>query len=205
MDRCERRLQSARQRLQFSIFALVAMIAISAVLLKFATNFPFQAFLAAVVFAIAAVAIVLYVGELVILGWIVDLVLLIVAPKLQADQAPLEYEQRGEVLIVKLSDNIVTVGQCLSMQRQLNRLIEEHHYDFILDFVRVRNISRRFRGIMVRFMKAARKEAESLGRPFRPIDLPRGEVFRVFDNRELRDGRNAQARRAWMGGPLFRS
>jgi hypothetical protein len=37
---------------------------------------------------------------------------------------------------------------------------------------------------MVHFMKAARREAGKLGKPYRPVALPHGPVFRVFDDRE---------------------
>ena len=37
---------------------------------------------------------------------------------------------------------------------------------------------------MVRIMKAACREAEKLGKPNQPMDLPPGEVFCVFDDRQ---------------------
>ena len=68
------------------------------------------------------------------------------------------------------------------MQKQLKRLIGEHHCNFVLDFSSAEKISKRFRGVMVYIMKAARREAGKRGRPYRVAALPRGAVFQVFDN-----------------------
>ena len=104
-------------------------------------------------------------------------------PKIRATPIPLEYEQIGEIIVVTLRDNIITLGQCQTVQKQLGRLVDEHHCDFVLDFLYAEKISKSFRGVMVRFVKAARREAEKLGKPYRPVALPRGAVFKVFADR----------------------
>jgi hypothetical protein len=63
-------------------------------------------------------------------------------------------------------------------------LIDEHHCNFVLDFLYAEKISISFRGVMVHLMKAARREAGELGKPYRPVALPHGAVFRVFNDRE---------------------
>lgn len=105
-------------------------------------------------------------------------------PKFRAKPIPLEYEAVGEIVVVELHDNVGTAGQCQSVERQLKRLIDEQYCDFILDFSHAGNISRSFRGVMVRTMKAAHRKAEGLGKPHFPVALPCGAVFRVFDDRQ---------------------
>jgi hypothetical protein len=133
--------------------------------------------------AVSVLAVVLYVWELVIIGWVVDFLSEIGMPK--ARPIPLEYEEVGEIIVVTLRDNIVTLQQCLSVQTQLNRLIGERHCDFVLDFFHAGKISKHFRGVMVHLMKAVRREAGKLGKPYRPVALSYGAVFRVFDDRQL--------------------
>ena len=105
-------------------------------------------------------------------------------PKSQARSVPLEHEQVGEIIVVKLRNNIATDRQCLSVQKQLKCLIDEHHCNFVLDFLYAEKTSKSFRGVMVHLMKAARREAGELGKPYRPVALPHGAVFRVFNDRE---------------------
>jgi hypothetical protein len=139
----------------------------------------------AAILTFVVVAIILYMGELVVLGWVVDFLSQIGLPKIQPGLVPLDYEQVGEIIVVTLRDNIATVGLCLSLQKQLKRLLDEQHCDFVLDFSCAARISKSFRGVMVHLMKAARKEAWTLGKPYRSLALPRGAVFRVFENRDL--------------------
>ena len=75
-----------------------------------------------------------YIGNLVIIGWVVDFLSGIGVPKFRAKPVPLEYEQVGEIIVVKLRDNIATLGQCQTVQSQLKHLVAEHHSDFVLDF-----------------------------------------------------------------------
>ena len=63
-------------------------------------------------------------------------------------------------------------------------MIDERYCDFVLDFLHAGKISRRFRGVMIKVQKAARSEAMKLGKPYRPVALPRGELFRVFSDRK---------------------
>jgi hypothetical protein len=149
---------------------------------KVGSIYPLETLIVMAIIAFALVGVVLYIGELAIIGWIMDLLLWISMLGMHAKEAPLDYEQVGEVILVKLSDNIVSVRQCRSVQKQLKRLIDERHCDFILDFSGIGKISSRFRGVMVRLSRAARRQAGRLGKPYRPLALPRGDAFRVFDD-----------------------
>ena len=162
---------------------LLCVLALGAELLSIFRSFPLQTLIAVGLVAICGLAIVLYIWELVIIGWVMDFLTKIGMPKIRAVPAPLEYEQVGEITVVKLRDNIATVLDCQAVQKELNRLIEEGHCDFVLDFAHAGKISRHFRRVMVHVMKAARKEAVKLGKPYRPVALPHGQMFRVFDNR----------------------
>jgi hypothetical protein len=146
-------------------------------------RFPLETLIVAAVFSICGVSIILYMGELVVIGWVVDF-LSEAYPAAQAKPVPLEYERLGEIIVVKMRDNIITLRQCQSVQKQLKRLIDEHHCDFVLDFFHAEKISKRFRGVMVHVRKAARREAGRCGKPYRPVALRRGAVFRVFEDRE---------------------
>ena len=163
---------------------ILFVLTISAVLLSVFKSFPLETLIIVAVFAVCGIAIVLYIGELVILCWVVDFLSEIGMPKIQARPVPLEYEQVGEIIVVKLRNNIATVRQCLSVQKQLKCLIDEHHCNFVLDFLYAEKTSKSFRGVMVHLMKAARREAGKLGKPYRPVALPHGAVFRVFNDRQ---------------------
>ena len=138
--------------------------------------------LAAVV--ITLISIAAYVGELVIVGWIMDFLTWLTTPVFHREQQPLESEEVGEMIVVELSDNVVTARQCQSVQKELRGLIGEHRCDFIIDFSRVGRVSIRFREVMFDLARAARREAGRLGKPFRPVAVPPGDVFRVFADRE---------------------
>jgi hypothetical protein len=146
-------------------------------------RFPPNSLIVALVFAIATIAVLLYLGELFIIGWVVDFLSEIGVPKIQVRPVPLEYEQIGEIVVVKLHDNIATVAQCYSVQKQLKHLIDQQHCDFVLDFASAQRVSMRLRGVILHFNKAARKEAGKLGKPYRPLELPSGAVFKVFQDR----------------------
>ncbi len=148
-------------------------------------RFPLETLIFGTVFAIAVAGVVLYIAELYLIGWIVDFLADLGMPKFKAKAAPLDWEQVGEIIIVNLRDNIANAAQCKTVEKQLRRLIEEHHCDFVLDFTNAGRISIDFREVMLNVKKAARREAESLGKPDRPLDLPRGSVFRVFDDSQL--------------------
>ena len=161
---------------------LLLVLAIGAALVGVSRRFPLETLIMATIIAIAVIGVILYIWELTIIGWIVDFLSELGMPKFRARQIPLECEEVGEIIVVKLHNNIATAGHCQSVEKQLQRLIDEHHCDFVIDFLNAGNVSRSFRGVMVRLMKAARKEAERLGKPYFPVTLPRGEVFRVFDD-----------------------
>ena len=184
------------------ILVLLAVIA-GPMLLRGLKSYPLEILIVVGILGVAVLAIVFYVWELVVIGWIMDFLMSIGVPKIRAVQVPLEFEQVGEIVVVKLCTNLASVLECESVQRQLQHLIDERHCDFILDFLQAGKISRRFRGVMIHVMKAARREAVKLGKPYRPVALPRGELFRVFSDRK-RPGGNVPARGAWMGGALLR-
>ncbi len=182
-----RRLPSGRRPWQFSITFLLVLTTICAGLLSIFSifrRFPLESLILATVIAIAVAGVVLYIGELFLIGWVVDFLSQLGMPKFLARQIPLDYEQIGEIIVVNLRGNIGTTGQCQSVEKQLKRLIDEHHCEFILDFSTAGNISTSFRGVMLRIIKAARSEAEKLGNPHLPIALAPGELFRVFDDRQ---------------------
>jgi hypothetical protein len=152
--------------------------------LPLSKRLPIDTLIVATVFAIAVAGVLLYIGELFIIGWVVDFLSELGVPKIQARPVPLEHEQIGEIVVVKLHDNIASVAQCYSVQKQLKRLVDEHHCDFVLDFSGAQRVSIRLRGVLAHFKKAARSEAVRMGKTYRPMALPRGAVFRVFADRQ---------------------
>jgi hypothetical protein len=161
---------------------LTTICALLLSLVSVVRRFPLESLIMAVVIAIAVSGVILYIWELVIIGWIVDFLAELGMPKFRAKPVPLQWEPVGEIVVVKLRDNIATVLHCQSVEKQLKHLVDEHHCDFVLDFSQAGNVSRNFRGVMVHLLKAARREAEKLGKPYLPMALPRGDVFRVFDD-----------------------
>jgi hypothetical protein len=178
-----RRSSSGGGLWQFPVLVLL-VLTILAVFLTLLKRFPLETIIITSVFAIAGIGIVLYIWELVLIGWVVDFLSAVGVPKIKARPVPLVCEQVGKIIVVKLHDNIATIQQCQSVQKQLKRLIDEHHCDFVFDFSYAGRISRSFRGVMLHVMKAARREAENLGKFHQPVALSSGEVFRVFDDRE---------------------
>jgi len=181
------RLASGRQPRQFSPTPLLVLMTICAALFglfELFKRFPLPTLIFATMFVIAGLGIILYIGELVVIGWVVDFLSLIGRPKSKATAVPLEYERVGDIIVVTLRDNIATPRQCQSVQKDLKQLIDEHHCDFVLDFFHARRISRGFRGVMVHLKKAARREAERLGYADRSFALLRPDAFSVFDDRQ---------------------
>ena len=182
-----RRASSGRRRWRFSLtflFLLATAFALLLSLFRVFRNFPLETLIMATTIAIAGIGVVLFIGELVVIGWVVDFLSAIGMPKFQAKAIPLEYEQVGEIVVVTLRDNIATVRHCQAVQKELRRLVDAHHCNFVLDFCHAGRISRSFRGVMAHLVKAARKEAGKLGKADRPVDLPRGEAFNVFEDRQ---------------------
>ncbi len=166
-----------------SVLTLLALM-VAAALLNVSRRFPLETLIVATVLAVCVIVVILYVWELVILGWAVDFLSEIGMPKFHAEPVPLEYEEVAEVIVVTLRENIAGVLQCQAVQKQLKHLLDEHHCDFVLDFSYAGRISHSFREVIVHLRKAAQKEAQRLGRPYRPMTLPRGASFRVFDDRK---------------------
>ena len=180
-----RRSPSGKRPWQFSLAFLFVLTTICAVLLSLfnvARRFPLESLIMATVIAIAVSGVILYIWELVIIGWIVDFLSELGMPKFLAKPVPLEWGQVGEIVVVKLRDNIATVLHCQLVEKQLKHLINEHHCDFVLDFSQAGNVSRSFRQVMLHLMKAARKEAGALGKPYFAVAPSHGGVFRVFDD-----------------------
>ena len=67
-------------------------------LLDLIRRFPLEALIIVGTLAASVLAVVLYIWELIIIGWIVDLLESIGMSKPQA--VPLEYEQIGEIIVV---------------------------------------------------------------------------------------------------------
>ena len=166
-----------------SVMSLL-VLTVGVVLLHVSKRYPLEACIVAGVLVGCGILIVLYMWELVIIGWVVDFLAGLGMPKLNAGPIPLEYEQVGEMVVVTLRDNIAGVLQCQAVQKQLKHLIDEHHCDFVLDLLSAAKISHSFREVMMNLRKAAQKEAKKLGKPYRPVVPRNGPAFKVFDDRK---------------------
>jgi hypothetical protein len=152
-------------------------------LLDLVKRHPFDSLLVAAILIGSAILVILYVGELLVLGWIVDFIDQIGMPKPRGP-VPLEFEQFGQTIVVAVPEIVATVRDCRSMQEQLKGLIDAHHCDFVFDFSRAEKLSRHFRQVLLYATKAARKKAWNLGVPARPFPLPFGAKFKVFEDRQ---------------------
>jgi hypothetical protein len=155
-----------------------------AILLKVGMRFPLETLIVLGIVAGAALAIGLYVGELVVIGWIMDFPAWLAERAMPPAHVPLDYEHVGEITIVTLSDNIASVRECRSVQQQLDRLIAERGCDLVLDFSRVKKLSSRFREVLVHVTETAETAAEKRGLPCHDIALPPGGTFPVFADRQ---------------------
>jgi hypothetical protein len=178
-----RRGRPDRRPWQYSLAALFVLTTVCAVLLKVGKAFPLETLIVLGIVAGCVLAVALYVGELVVIGWIVDIPMWLAERAMPPAHVPLEYEHVGDITIVKLSDNIASARECRSVRQQLDRLIAEHHCDLIIDFSSIKKLSSGFREVLHNIARAARTEAEKQGRPYRAIELPPGEIFRIIDNR----------------------
>ena len=106
---------------RFVTFVLLLLV-VSAGLLGAARRFPLESLIFSTIGVLAVVGVVLYVGELVVLGWIIDFLDWIAMPRMHVKPSPLEYEPCGEMIVVRLRDNVGTVLQCQSVQKQLKAL-----------------------------------------------------------------------------------
>ena len=178
---------------------MLLVVISAAVLFHVSKAFPLATLIFATVIAIAVMGIVLYIWELVLIGWVVDFLSQIGMPKFHPRSGPLECEQVGEILVVNLRDNIATAAHCKAVEKQLRRFIAAEHYcDFVLDFVPGRECLYEFSAGHDQPHKAARKEAEKRGKPFLGVDLPRGETFAVFDDRQHAWRRCRASRPGWV-------
>lgn len=132
----------------------------------------------------SVLAIFLYVGELVVIGWIVDFPAWLAERAMPAAHVPLEVEHAGEITVVTLSDNIASARECRSVKEQLDRLIAGGRCDLILDFSRVKKLASGFHDVLVHVTRAAWKAADRRGHAYRGPELPPGERFRVFADRD---------------------
>jgi hypothetical protein len=169
-----------------AVFGSLAMslcgLAIYPALRRVFSAFPLETLIVVAVVVLTVMAIVLYIGQLFVLGWVVDFLDALGRPKPKLLSVPLDCEQVGEVIVVRLRDNIASAEECRAVERQLKRVIDEHYCDFVLDFSAAARISKHFRGVLAFLKKAARREAEKLGKPHHSVALPRGEMFPVFDD-----------------------
>jgi len=168
------------------LLAILVMIllvwTVAPLLLNLIGRFPLETLIIVGIFFVSVLAVVLYIWELVVIGWAVDFLESIGMPKPRA--GPLEYEQIGEIIVVTLRDNVGTVFHCQSVQKQLKILIDEHYCDFVVDFLQAGRISHRLREVLVYLAKAAPQEAVRLGRPCGPLPRPRRAAFQIFDDRK---------------------
>ena len=151
-----------------------------AILLKAYKGFPMETLIVLGIIAGAVVAIVLYIGELVVIGWIADFPAWLAERAMPAAHVPLEIEHAGPITIVKLSDNIASARECRSVQEQLDRLVAADRCDLILDFARVKKLAAGFRDVLVHVTRAVRKAVEKRGQPYRGPEPAKGETFPVF-------------------------
>jgi hypothetical protein len=187
----------ARQRVEYgrgsrgqwgrALWQVAAVLLLLAVILgegpRVFRRYPLETLIVAGIVGIAALGIVLYIWELVVVGWVVDFLTAIGMPKIRIT-ARLQYQQIGEIIVVTLRDDVATVLQCQAVQKQLKRMVDEHYCDFILDFCQAGSVSTSLRGVMLSLAKAARREAERLGKTYFPPELPRGEAFTIFNDRQ---------------------
>jgi hypothetical protein len=179
-----RRAWSNRRPWQYSLFALFVLTTVCAILLSAGKSYPLETLIVGGIVAGAVLAVIMYIGELVVIGWVMDFPAWLVERALPAAHVPLEYEVAGEILVVTLSDNIASVRECRSVQQQLDRLIAGQHCDVILDFTSIKKLSSGFREVLTHVTQTARGEAEKRGKSYRDLDRPIGETFLVFDDRE---------------------
>ena len=183
--------------------ALIVLAIVGVAVLKAAERFPLGTPIFGTIFALSAVAVVLFLGELVVIGWIVDFLDWIASSGIRARYAPLEFDQVGEVLIVKLGNHMVSDEHCQAVQRQLDRFVGEHYCDFILDFSAVGRLSRSFRGVMTRLASGAERGGEAGQAVSSRPHAARRNIPHVRRRRACAGG-NGPARRPWLGRAVLR-
>ena len=176
------------------LFVLAALTLLLAAL----TAYPIQTLIIVGIAAFSVLAVVLYIWELVAIGWIMDFLERIGMPRIQAVSVPLEYEEVGQIVVVGLRNNIGSVLDCQSVEKQLLQLIDEGRCDFIFDFRHAGKVSRHFHAVMLHVMKAAGASGEAWQA------LPTGRAARGGGVQGVRRpvasaGRNDEARRPRLG------
>jgi hypothetical protein len=167
-----------------SLLVLVFLVVLVAVVIGVSRKFPLQALIMGTIIAIAVAGVLLYIGELYLIGWVVDFLADFGMPKFHAKSEPLDCELVGEIIVVTLHENIATAAQCQTVGKQLRFLVDDHHCNFVLDFLYAGRISMGFRDVMLNLMKAVRKKAEKLGKAGQLHAVPQASSFRVFDDRQ---------------------
>ncbi len=174
------------------------MLSIAGSLYQVAKLFPIESLICAAVIAFAVAGVLLYMWNLAIMAWLVEFVSQLGVPKLREISAELEYEKVGEIIVVRLADNIATGRDGQAVEKRLKELIyQQHCCNLVLDFLNAGRISVRFRDVIISLTKATNREALKSGKPSaraggihlmslpRPPKLERhGEEFRVFDDRQ---------------------
>ena len=155
-----------------------------AILLSLGKTFPLETLIVGRPGCASGAGSSLYVGELMVIGWIVDLPEWLATRALPPAHVPLTVEHVGPIAVVTLSDNIASERECRSVAQQLDRLIADHCCDFVFDFSRIKKLSSGFRDVLLHATQAARAEAERQGKPYRNLELPSGATFRIYDDRE---------------------
>jgi hypothetical protein len=176
--------RTERRPWQYSLAALFVLTTVCAVALKAAIALPFEGLIIAGIVALCLLAVTMYVGVLVVIGWAIDIPIWLAERAMPPAYVPLEIEHVGEITVVTLSDNIASARECRSVRQQLDRLIAEHHCDLLIDFSSIKKLNSGFREVLIIVTKAARKEAEKQGLPYREFELPAGEIFPIYENRE---------------------
>jgi hypothetical protein len=173
------------RRLQYSISLLILLTTIVAgvlTVLRFYRIFPLETLIIVGVLAMTLSAVLLYVGQLYVMGWVVDFFDALNHPKPKSLTVPLDLRLVGEVMVVRLGDNISNLDECRAVEKQLREEIKQGHCDFVLDFSSAGRISLHFRSVIVALTKAARHEARTLGKPYHAAVLPPGKTFHQFDD-----------------------
>ena len=86
---------ASRRPWQYSLLALFVLTTVIAVLLSIGVTFPLETFIVLGLVAASAVAVLLYVGELVVLGWIIDFPAWLAERAMPAAHVPLECEHKS--------------------------------------------------------------------------------------------------------------
>ena len=93
------------------------------------------------------------------------------------------YDQVGEITVVKLPRFLRSQEACDAVDVQLQRLLDDQRCDFILDFADTDFMSTRFIAHLIRLARRAKTVAEQTGKRTATPACPRGQFFKMFDDR----------------------